>query len=145
MEKKCGYKRSDIWLYIQNRMSREEETVFQHHLLQCDGCRKELAQVRQVIFSIRRKEKKSVSFRNWMIAASVACVLAGGSAYWLHRSSLPDSPSLPEEPGQPRLKINPPALHQDKDSIVSGDSASTDTIPVEIIFYESDLDRGQIK
>ena len=43
--KKCEYKRSDCWLYIQNRMSREEETEFQRHLLSCEECREDMAQL----------------------------------------------------------------------------------------------------
>jgi hypothetical protein len=57
MEKKCGYKRADVWLYIQNRMGREEETEFQHHLLTCDDCKEELVRLYRP-FSGKKKEKE---------------------------------------------------------------------------------------
>ena len=52
MKEQCGYKHSDIWLYVQNRMSREEETEFQQHLLHCEKCKEELVRLRLMVHSI---------------------------------------------------------------------------------------------
>lgn len=125
MEKKCGYKRADVWLYIQNRMGREEETEFQHHLLTCDDCKEELVRLRSVISSIQRKEKRKGTFRNWMIAASVACVVLGGGGYSYYYSSIrKDGHLLPEDVHQ--LKVNPPIIRGDMDSIAPQDSVRMD-------------------
>lgn len=67
MEKKCKYKRSDAWLYVQNRMSREEEAEFQLHLLHCEACREELARFRQMVRSMGEKERRTISFRGWIM------------------------------------------------------------------------------
>lgn len=134
MEKKCRYKRSDIWLYIQNRMSREEEAEFQRHLITCDDCKEELLQLRSIILSIQRKERRRTSFRNWMIVASVACILLGGGVYCYYNSIQKGNDFLPTGGEQHHLKINTPVLHNDRDSIASEDSLCTDTMSV--VFYE---------
>lgn len=135
-EKKCGYKRSDVLLYIQNRMSREEETEFQQHLLQCKECCDDLAQLRSIMHAIGKKERSPRIFHVWMVAASVACILLGGGAYWHYRLSSQESISLPE--GNHELKINPPVMRNDRDSITSKDTVSVDadTLSVKVIVDE---------
>lgn len=133
-EKKCGYKRSDVLLYIQNRMSREEETEFQQHLLQCEECRDELAQLRSIVHAIGKKEHSPRTFHVWMVAASVACILLGGGAYWYYRLSSQESISLPG--GNHELKINPPVMRNDRDSITSKDTLPADTLSMEVIINE---------
>lgn len=125
MKKECGYKRSDVWMYVQNRMSREEETEFQQHLMHCDDCREELAQLRLMVRSLGKKERRFPAFRVWMIAASVACIVMGGGAYW-HYFVQGEGGAVPG--GSNSLKINPPGRHDDHDSIAPRDTIKVDTI-----------------
>lgn len=128
MKEQCGYKHSDVWLYVQNRMSREEETEFQQHLLHCEECREELARLRLMVHSIGKKERRNVSFRIWVVAASVVCMMMGGGAYYYfftHKGGR-FSPG-----GSHELKINPPALYNDKDSITPQDTIRMDTVSVK--------------
>lgn len=125
MKKECGYKRSDVWMYVQNRMSREEETEFQQHLMHCDDCREELAQLRLMVRSLGKKERRFPAFRVWMIAASVACIVMGGGAYW-HYFVRGDGGEVTGGPNS--LKINPPGRHDDHDSIAPRDTIKVDTI-----------------
>ena len=55
MKEQCGYKHSDIWLYVQNRMSRRRKRKFQQHLLHCEKCREELVRLRLMVHSIGKK------------------------------------------------------------------------------------------
>lgn len=128
MERKCGYKRSDVWLYIQNRMSREEEAEFQLHLLHCKECRAELEQLRSIVHSIDKKERRGVSFRVWMLAASVACIMIGGGLYWNYYSGLQQDVSLPDVNHE--FEVNPPVLHNDYDSIAPQDTIPEDTMQI---------------
>lgn len=133
MNRQCGYKHSDIWLYIQNRMSREEETEFQQHLLTCEECVGELAQLRRVIRSIGKKERRIIPFRTWMLVASVACILMGGGAYYYFNNHSGGA----FQPGiSPKLKMRPPVLHNDKDSIAPQDTIFEDTLSVTVIHPE---------
>lgn len=131
--KKCEYKRSDCWLYIQNRMSREEETEFQRHLLSCEECREDLAQLRLMVHSIGRKERRTISFRIWIVAASAACILMGGGTCYYFFTQKEDrfSPGNTHE-----LKIHPPVRHDDRDSITSKDTIPADTLSLEVIMNE---------
>ncbi|WP_294608394.1 zf-HC2 domain-containing protein [uncultured Bacteroides sp.] len=133
MKKQCGYKHSDIWLYIQNRMSREEETEFQQHLLNCEECGKELVRLRLMVQSIGKKERRNIPFRIWMVAASVTCILMGGGAcyYFLTQRGGTFSPGDSHE-----LKINPPILHNNRDSIAPQDTIPADTILVKVMHCE---------
>ncbi len=130
MKKKCEYKRSDCWLYIQNRMSREEETEFQQHLLRCEECREELVQLRLMVHSIGKKERRTIPFRIWIVAVSAACVLMGGGTYYYFFTQRGDrlSPGNTHE-----LKIHPPVRHADRDSITSKDTVQADTLSMEVI------------
>lgn len=133
MKKQCEYKHSDIWLYIQNRMSQEEETEFQQHLLNCEECREELSRLRLMVHSIGKKERWNTSFRIWMVAASVACVLMGGGAcyYFFIQKEKAFSPG-----NSHGLKINPPILHNNRDSIAPQDTIQADTISVKVMHYD---------
>lgn len=128
MAKSCGYKRSEVWLYVQNRMSREEETAFQQHMLHCTDCRDELARLRLMIHSIGKREKRALSFRVWMMAASITCIVVGGGIYWYHLALQQGSNLSPN--GIHELKTNPPILHNEKDSV-----APKDTIPADSINF----------
>lgn len=112
-------------MYVQNRMSREEETEFQQHLMHCDDCREELAQLRLMVRSLGKKERRFPAFRVWMIAASVACIVMGGGAYW-HYFVRGDGGEVPGGPNS--LKINPPGRHDDHDSIAPRDTIEGDTL-----------------
>ena len=131
--KKCEYKRSDCWLSIQNRMSREEETEFQQHLLSCEECREELAQLRLMVHSIGKKERRTISFRIWIVAASAACILMGGGTCYYFFTQKGDrfSPGNTHE-----LKIHPPVMRNDRDSITSKDTLPADTLSMEVIINE---------
>jgi hypothetical protein len=60
-----------------------------------------------------------------MIAASVACVVLGGGGYWYYYSSIrKDGHLLPEDVHQ--LKVNPPIIRGDMDSIAPQDSVRMD-------------------
>lgn len=130
MKRKCGYRHSDVRLYIQNRMSIDEETAFQHHLLNCEACAEELARLRRMVHSIGRKERRIIPFRIWMLAASVACVLMGGGAYYYFSTQ---SAGIMQPEGSDGLKLNPPAFRNDRDSIAPGDTLRIDTISVEVV------------
>lgn len=130
MEKSCGYKRSEIWFYIQNRMSREEETEFQQHLLHCTDCRDELARLRLMIHSIEEKERRTPSFRTWMMAASIASILVGGGVYWHHLAF--QEGGSPSPIGIHELKNNQPVLHNEIDSIAPQDTILTDTLQIHV-------------
>lgn len=133
MKKQCGYRHSDVRLYIQNRMSMDEETAFQHHLLNCQSCSEELAQLRRMIHSIGKKERRILPFRIWMLAASVACILMGGGAYYYYISQMGGTM---QPGGSDGLKLNPPLLRNGMDSIAPQDTIPTDTISVEVIVDE---------
>ena len=104
MKKKCGYTHADVRLYLQNRMIREEETEFQQHLQNCENCREELIVLRRITRSISKKERRTVSFRTWMITASLACLIIGEGFYCyylikdgntpFHREALRNSRSI---------------------------------------------------
>lgn len=126
MAKSCGYKRSEVWLYVQNRMSRKEETAFQQHLLHCMDCRDELVRLRLMIHSIGKRERRILSLRAWMVAASITCIVVGGGVYWHHLAIQEGSNFSPA--GAHELKTNPPVLHNDKDSIAPQDTIPTDSI-----------------
>lgn len=133
MKKQCEYKHSDIWLYIQNRMSQEEETEFQQHLLNCEECREELSRLRLMVHSIGKKERWNTSFRIWMVAASVACVLMGGGACYYFFIQKEEAFSPGNSHG---LKINPLILHNNRDSIAPQDTIQADTISVKVMHYD---------
>ena len=130
MDKQCRYKRSDIWKYVQNRMSREDESEFQMHLLECNECRDELAKLRVLVHSIGKKEQRGFTLRFWVVAASVTCVLAGGT-YWYYSTAWQNGSSSPVN--LPQLKINPPILHNEADSINPQDTVPADTIQIHIV------------
>lgn len=130
MRQKHGYKRSDIWLYVQNRMSREEETAFQQHLLHCQDCRDELARLRLMVHAIRKKERRVASFRVWLIAASIACVVVGSGVYYWGTTGGEDI-FMPG--GTHELKVNPPVLYDDKDSVAPQDSILEDTAQIYVV------------
>ncbi len=130
MKKKCGYTHADVRLYIQNRMSREEETEFQQHLQNCENCREELIVLRRITRSIGKKERRTVSFRTWMIAASLACLIIGEGFYCYYLIKGENTRSSPGDSQE--FKINPPALHLHKDSITPQDSLPADTLQMEI-------------
>lgn len=126
MAKSCRYKRSEVWLYVQSRMSREEETAFQQHLLHCMDCRDELVRLRLMIHSIGKRERHILSLRSWMVAASITCIVVGGGVYWYHVTIQEGSNLSPA--GTHELKTNPPVLYNDKDSIAPQDTIPTDSI-----------------
>ena len=129
MEKKCKYKRSDAWLYVQNRMSREEEAEFQLHLWHCEACREELARFRQMVRSMGEKERRTISFRGWIMAASITCLIVGGGAYWYHRTA--DNGSGELTPGGVHdVNVKPPVLRNGMDSVAPQDSIAGDTIQI---------------
>ena len=130
MKEQCGYKHSDIWLYVQNRMSREEETEFQQHLLHCEKCKEELVRLRLMVHSIGKKERRNVSFRIWIVAASVACVLMGGGTYYYLFTQRGEQ--FPPD-GSHEMKMNPPVLYNDKDSITPQDTIRMDTVSVKVV------------
>lgn len=123
MEKQCNYKRSDVWQYVQNRMSREEETEFQRHLCTCDTCRKELEHWRGMVRSMEKKERRLMP-RVWIIAATVACLIVGGGIY--HYFAVDNEGVL--VPGKPSiLPVHPPVLRQGVDSMEKADTLPIDT------------------
>lgn len=129
MEKSCKYKRSDAWLYVQNRMSREEEAEFQLHLLHCDGCREELARYRQMVRSMGEKERRVLSFRGWIMAASITCLIVGGGSYWYHRTAGNGGAELTPG-GVHDVNVKPPVLRNGTDSVAPQDSIAGDTVRI---------------
>ncbi|WP_294627037.1 hypothetical protein [uncultured Bacteroides sp.] len=127
MEKKCRYKHSDIWLYVQNRMSREEETEFQYHLMHCRVCCEDLAHTRCMIRAIGKKQQRVPSFRGWIIAASLTCLASGTAAYWYHQAAGGDADAV--SPGNVyEWRIDPPVVHDSRDSVaVVRDSCLNDS------------------
>ena len=53
-EKECTYTTAQVGRYLMNKMSPEEETLFQEHLISCPACWKDL-------FEICRQDKKSTT------------------------------------------------------------------------------------
>lgn len=91
--KNCEYTRQDIVRYLQSKMTREEESRFQYHLLSCPECEEELRRLRQALLTLEQKEKDP---RRWIWALAVACSLAGGIVYLSIRPGTPgQGPGLP--------------------------------------------------
>lgn len=73
--KKCSYKKEYLVRYLQNRISRKEESELQKHLLICNECIKELASLRSTVRELETPKKNT---KKLVIAAAIACSLAGG-------------------------------------------------------------------
>ncbi|MEG1546705.1 MAG: zf-HC2 domain-containing protein, partial [Bacteroides sp.] len=76
--RKCNYSKLDLARYLQNKMTRDEETEFQKHLITCSDCRDELECMRRAIKEI---EQEPGSKKTWIIAAAIACSVAGGVCF----------------------------------------------------------------
>ena len=59
--KKCNYADEHIIKYVICKMSEEEETKFQYHLIQCNDCRKKVDRYRKLRdeFAKMLKSKKT--------------------------------------------------------------------------------------
>lgn len=112
--RKCKYSESDLSRYLQNKMSRDEQTEFQSHLSSCSFCQKELDSMRTII---RYLEQKEGTKKKWIIAVAIACSVAGGIYF------LPQNKPTPK-----RFDFNQPLQHDDLDSIEVADTLLLDTI-----------------
>lgn len=137
MEKKCRYKRTDVWIYVQNRMSREEEAEFQLHLLHCDQCRDELARLRRMVRSMEEKERRKITLKTWIMAASITCVIVGGGAYW-YQWSVNNGSGEHSSGDMQDMNIKPPVLRNGVDSVVHQDTIPDDTTQIFIEDFGED-------
>lgn len=136
MEKKCRYKRTDVWIYVQNRMSREEEAEFQLHLLHCDQCRDELARLRRMVRSMGEKEQRKVTLKTWIMAASITCVIVGGGAWYQWSLNNGSGEHTPED--MQDMDIKPPVLRNGVDSVVHQDSIPDDATQIFVEDFSED-------
>lgn len=112
---KCEYSKSDLTRYLQNKMTRKEETEFQQHLSGCPACDKELACMRS---AVKELEQEEGSKKKWIIAVAIACSVAGGAYF---------SPINQAEKSKP-FEVNQPDRHDAIDSAEIKDSLFLDTI-----------------
>ena len=118
--KQCTYTQQDIIRYLRNRMTREEETAFQEHLLECEHCSVELIQLRRCMKEFGRH---NIPMARWVLIASIACSLAAGS-YIITREDVAPSG---------KIDVQPPLYddHGDLDSL-RNDSISIDSMRIRI-------------
>lgn len=111
----CRYGKSDLTRYLQNKMTRKEETAFQQHLSGCPACGKELACMRS---AVKELEQEEGSKKKWIIAVAIACSVAGGVYFY---------PTDPTEKATP-FEFNRPDQYDAIDSTEVEDSLFLDTI-----------------
>lgn len=118
--KQCTYTQQDIIRYLRNRMTREEETAFQEHLLKCEDCATELIQLRRCMKEFGRH---NIPMARWVLIASIACSLAAGSYIITREDVVPSG----------KVDIQSPVYdeHSDLDSLQS-DSTKIDSIRIRI-------------
>lgn len=117
---KCNITPLNLTRYLQNKMTREEETDFQQHLDNCPGCREQLERMR---IAIREIEQEGGSKKAWIIAVAIACSVAGGIYF------LPRNQPLPEK--HP-FELNHPHSYNDVDSTLINDTLFRDTLEREM-------------
>ncbi len=119
MKKACDkYNLSDSLAYLQNKMSREEESKFQFHMMSCAHCQRRVKMLRHVanIFSVNKLSSQRV----WLMAASVAVIVGGSLTMW--RATTGGDGSMPINYDAPN------ALHSSEEEF---DTAIVDTTKME--------------
>lgn len=118
--KQCIYTQQDIIRYLRNRMTRDEETAFQEHLLKCEYCPAELAQIRRCMTEFGRH---NISMGRWVLIASIACSLALGSYIITREDALPPN----------RIDIQTPVYDDNADlDSLQNDSSRIDSMRIRI-------------
>lgn len=54
----CGYTTEDVGKYLLNRMTLDEESKFQEHILLCDICRKKLDDIHSLCKAFKEEENE---------------------------------------------------------------------------------------
>lgn len=118
--KQCAYTQQDIIRYLRNRMSREEETAFQEHLLKCEDCSAELVQLR---LCMKEFGRHNIPMARWVLIASIACSLAAGSYIITREDVVPSG----------RIYIQPPLYDNNNDfDSLRNDSIRIDSMRIRI-------------
>ncbi len=128
MKKACDkYKFSDSIAYLQNKMSREEESQFQFHMMGCPHCQRRVANLRRVVnmLSINTMPIKRI----WLSAASVVIIVGASMTFW--RSSTGGSESLEINYAEPHI------LHSSEGE---GDSYTIDTTNMSADSIRNNID-----
>lgn len=112
---KCKYGKSDLTRYLQNKMTRKEETEFQKHVLECADCAKELECMRN---AVKELEQEDHSKKKWIIAVAIACSVGGG-VYFSPIGQVDKTKSF---------EFNQPDPYNSIDSIEKEDTLFLDTI-----------------
>lgn len=116
---KCHVTLLNLTRYLQNKMTRDEETEFQQHLDNCPDCRERLERMRVAICEL---DKEEGSKKGWIIAVAIACSVAGGIYL------LPRNPPAEKHP----FEFNQPEPYHDADSTLINDTLLIDTLFIDI-------------
>ena len=62
-EKECTYTTAQVGRYLMNKMSPEEETLFQEHLISCPACCRKLQEMRNLAAALSANRPHSLAKR----------------------------------------------------------------------------------
>ena len=100
-EKECTYTTAQVGRYMMNKMSPEEETLFQEHLISCPTCRRKLQEMRNLAAALSANHPNSLANREYKkrhfvkILVSILLFFSGSYGIYLWRSHSPEEEILP--------------------------------------------------
>lgn len=100
-EKECTYTTAQVGRYMMNKMSPEEETLFQEHLISCPTCRRKLQEMRNLAAALSANHPNSLAKREYKkrhfvkILVSILLFFSGRYGIYLWRSHSPEEEILP--------------------------------------------------
>ena len=106
-EKECTYTTAQVGRYMMNKMSPEEETLFQEHLISCPTCRRKLQEMRNLAAALSANHPNSLAKREYKkrhfvkILVSILLFFSGGYGIYLWYSYSLEEKIIP--PASPNI------------------------------------------
>ena len=104
-EKECTYTTAQVGRYLMNKMSPEEETLFQEHLISCPACCRKLQEMRNLAAALSANRPHSLAKRECKkrhfvkILVSIVLFFSGSyGIYWWQSHSMEEKIIPPASP-----------------------------------------------
>ena len=104
-EKECTYTTAQVGRYLMNKMSPEEETLFQEHLISCPACHRKLQEMRNLASALSANRPHSLAKRECKkrhfvkILVSIVLFFSGSyGIYWWQFHSTEEEVFPPASP-----------------------------------------------
>ncbi|MFI3285324.1 MAG: hypothetical protein R3Y08_01590 [Rikenellaceae bacterium] len=143
MNNKCNkYTTSDLMFYVRSKMTPDEESKLQFHIMSCEHCRAKVAQLRAAIESFSAEESSLaeevenqddeenrffLGRRFFLMAASIAIFIIGGGMLTINYFQ-PNEDII-----SPNLNYKPSPIYNSVDDIcIETDTLQNDTTATQI-------------